>query len=654
MDKLKMHSRDNVAQNIEAVGRLFPNALTEVMRDGKAVQAIDFDVLRQELSREIVEGREERYAFTWPDKRQAILAANAPIAMALRPVVEDSVGRDGTAGAFNSENLYIEGDNLDVLKLLQETYLGKVKMIYIDPPYNTGNDAFVYDDDFAMEGGDFVAANVPYDEHGNMVYDFKKNLDSNGRFHTDWLNMIYPRLRVAKSLLADDGVIFISIDDNEVHNLRKVCDEIFGEGNFVAQLSVQLNPRGRNLDRYVAKTHEAILIYVRDYLNIASIYGIAKEGRMLDEYNRIDERGRFRLIGLRNRNQAFNPTTRPNLYYPLYVDPKTNKVSVTQDDAYTDLVLPDTPDGIRTCWTWMKRKVERENYLLIAEKTSGEWRIFRKDYLVSEDGAISTTLVKSLWTESELNNDYGKKSIRDLFGVSVMSFPKPPELVKKILLMGSRSDSLILDFFSGSATTAHAVMQLNVEDGGHRKFIMVQLPEVTDEKSEAYRAGYTNICEIGKERIRRAGAKIAAEAGEKAAGLDRGFRCLRLDTSNMTDVYYAPDAVTQDGLFAQVDNVKADRTPEDLLLQTMLDLGILLSEPITVEEIAGRRVFNVADGFLLACFDRAVTDETVTAIAKRKPYYAVFRDASMADDSALTNFDQLFAAYSPATVRKVL
>ena len=639
MERMKMHSRDNVAANVEAVGRLFPNALTEVMRDGEAVPAIDFDVLRQELSREIVEGREERYAFTWPDKRQAILAANAPVAMALRPVMADSVGRDGTPGAFDSENLYIEGDNLDVLKLLQETYLGKVKMIYIDPPYNTGSDAFVYDDDFAMADGKFIAASKGYDEDGNRTYDFRTNNKSNGRLHTDWLNMIYPRLRVAKSLLADDGVIFISIGDEELDNLRKVCDEVFGEANFRNQITIRrgaksLQAQFESWDK-LGQGVEYILLYTRN-----SEYRFPKQMRALDEKKPGDW------------NNHWRGTDRPTMRYELF---------------------GHTPEQGQ--WRWSKNRSYQaiKNYQRMLVETGQEESAIVPTEIVDEwyakQGEAIDLLRQSATgkaehyiapTDSELlNNSWmdllvgSSHEINQLFNTKVFETAKLTETIKRMLGFVDK-DALILDFFSGSATTAHAVMQLNAEDGGHRKFIMVQLPETTDEKSEAYRAGYENICEIGKERIRRAGAKIAAAAGEKAADLDLGFRCLRLDTSNMTDVYYAPDAVTQDGLFAQVDNVKADRTPEDLLFQTMLDLGILLSSSIVVEEVAGRRVFNVADGFLLACFDRDVTDEVVTAIAQRKPYYAVFRDASMADDSALTNFDQLFAAYSPATVRRVL
>ena len=639
MERMKMHSRDNVARNIEAVGQLFPNALTEVMRDGKLVQAIDFDVLRQELAREIVEGREERYAFTWPDKRQAILAANAPINATLCPVVEDSVGRDGTAGAFDSENLYIEGDNLDVLKLLQETYLGKVKMIYIDPPYNTGNDAFVYDDAFAMADGEFVAASMVYDEYGNQTYDFRANNESNGRFHTDWLNMIYPRLRVAKSLLADDGIIFISIGDEELDNLRKVCDEVFGEANFRNQITIRrgaksLQAQFESWDK-LGQGVEYILLYTRN-----SEYRFPKQMRALDE----------KRAGAWNNH--WRGTDRPTMRYELFGHtPEQGQWRWSKERSYQAIknyqrMLAETgqeenvPVTTEIVDEWYAK--QGEDIDLLRQSATGK----AEHYIAPTDSVV----LNNSWMDLLVGSSH---EINQLFDTKVFETAKLTETIKRMLGFVDK-DALILDFFSGSATTAHAVMQLNAEDGGHRKFIMVQLPEATDEGGTAYRAGYRNICEIGKERIRRAGAKIAAAACEKAAGLDLGFRCLRLDTSNMTDVYYAPDAVTQDGLFAQVDNVKADRTPEDLLVQTMLDLGILLSASITVEEIAGKRVFNVADGFLLACFDRDVTDEAVTAIAKRKPCYAVFRDASMADDSALTNFDQLFAAYSPATVRRVL
>ena len=661
MDKMKMHTTNKADENFEKLAAMFPNAVTETIdENGIVVRAIDKDVLMQEISCKVVEGREERYQFTWPDKKKSVLTANAPINKTLRPVREDETvptGSDSEGNPYSStgsvnfdstENLYIEGDNLEVLKLLQETYLGKIKMIYIDPPYNTGND-FVYEDDFAQSADEYISNSGQLDEEGNRLV---ANTESNGRFHTDWLNMIYPRLRLAKDLLTDDGVIFISIDDNEVSNLKKICDEIFGADNIVAQLTVQLNPRGRNLDRYIAKTHEYVLIYVKNYLNTNCILGVEKEGKMVEEYNKEDERGKYRLIGLRNRNQAFNPTTRPNLYYPLYVDSSSKKVSTKKDTQFTDEVWPDTPDGIKTCWTWMSKKVDAENNLITAELSNGEWRVFRKDYLVSEDGKSATTLVKSIWTENTINNDYGKKAIKELFGSNLMSFPKPPELVKRMIAIGSRDDSIILDFFSGSATTAHAVMQLNAEDRGNRKLIMVQLPEVTDEKSEAYKAGYKNICEIGKERIRRVAKKIAEE--NPNAKFDGGFRVLKCDSSNMKDVYYNPEQYEANLFTSLTDNIKEDRTTEDLLFQVMLDLGVELSSKIAEYDVAGKKVFNVADGFLIACFDDDVTEETIKAVAKLKPYYFVMRDSSMANDSVATNFEQLFATYSPETVRKVL
>ena len=648
MEKLQMRTKDIASENFQKLAALFPNAVTETVdENGEVVRAIDADVLRQEITEQVVEGREERYQFTWPDKKKTVVLANTPITDTMRLVRDKSIGRDGTSQGIDSENIYIEGDNLNALKLLRETYLGKIKMIYIDPPYNTGND-FIYNDDFSQSSDEYLENSGQFDEEGNRLV---QNTESNGRFHTDWLNMIYSRLRIAKDLLSDDGVMFISIDNNEVFNLKKVCDEVFGSGNFITQFAVQLNPRGRNLDRYVATTHESIIAYAKDYLNTNTMFGVKKEGKMVDEYNREDERGKYRPIGLRNRNQSFNPITRPNLYYPLYVCPSNGKVSTEKSDVYCDEVYPDAPDGTKTCWTWMKKKVEAENDLIIAEKSGDEWRIFRKDYLVSEDGEMATTLVKSLWTDAEINNDYGKKSIKDLFGKNVMSFPKSPELIRKLIEVGVGKEGIIMDFFSGSATTAHTVMQMNAEDGGSRKFIMVQLPEECDENSEAYKAGLQTICDIGEERIKRAGQKIKKETG---ADIDYGVRVLRLDTSNMKDVYYNPAETQQTLIEIFSDNIKPDRTPEDLLFQVMLDLGVMLSSKIEETEIAGKKVFDVADGFLIACFDKDVTDETVTAIAKKKPYYAVFRDSSMASDSVATNFDQIFETYSPETERRVL
>ena len=417
---------------------------------------------------------------------------------------------------------------------------------------------------------------------------------------------------------------------------------------------MQLNPRGRNLDLFVAKTHESVLEYAKNYLQPTTMFGVEKDGKMVDEYNKQDEVGKYRAIGLRNRNQSFNPQTRPNLYFPLYVDPETHRVSTVKDSTYIDEVWPDAPDGTKTCWTWMRTKIEKENNLIIAERSGDKWRIFRKDYLISPDGNVATTLVKSLWTDNTINNDYGKKSIKELFGGNIMSFPKSPELIKKLIMIGMQKDAIIMDFFSGSATTAHAVMQQNAEDGGSRKFIMVQIPEETAEKSEAYKAGYKNICEIGKERIRRAGKKIKEDSPLTTQNLDVGFRVLKCDTSNMKNVYYNPADYEADLFDYMTDNIKSDRTPEDLLFQVMLDLGVELSSKIEETVVAGKKVFDVAEGFLIACFDTDVTDETIKAIAQKQPYYFVMRDSSLANDSVATNFEQIFATYSPDTVRKVL
>ena len=631
MDTLKMHSLDGVQRNIELIGKLFPNAITEVKRDGKVEHAIDFDVLRQELSGSIVEGREERYQFTWPDKKKAMLAANAPITATLRPVVTDSVGKDGTPGGFDSENLYIEGDNLEVLKLLQETYLGKVKMIYIDPPYNTGND-FVYKDDFAQSAADYMDNSGQYDEEGNRLV---TNTESNGRFHTDWLNMIYPRLKLAKDLLADDGVIFISIDDNEQENLKKCCDEIFGADNFIAQMVWQkrTSPDAR---RIVSAGHEYVLAYIKN----------SEIGHEVLNPLPFDDADYARYK---------NPDNDPNGPW-ISTDCTAQGGHGTKDQFY-DMVTPagrvvKLQEGL--CWRYTKKRMEEEiaaGHIWFGSDGNGVPR--KKTYLADRAGKTMWTW----WPNTEVGHTQeATKEIATLLGQSgIMDFPKPIRLMKRIVHIASKKDSIILDFFSGSATTAHAVMKLNAEDGGHRKFIMVQLPEKTDEKSEAYKAGYKNICEIGKERIRRAGRKIKEDAGLTApADLDIGFRCLRLDESNMKPVYYTPEEISQQDMFSLVDNVKSDRTPEDLLFQVMLDLGVLLSSPIEVKEIAGKKVFNVADGFLLACFDHDVTEETVKAIAQMKPYYAVFRDSSMANDSVATNFDQIFETYSPETVRKVL
>lgn len=472
-------SADLISQNLETLKSLFPT----IVKEGK----IDVTELQSLLGEE-VENNEEYYRFTWAGKSLARQEANKPSTGTLRPVKEESKDWDTT------ENIFIEGDNLEVLKLLQKSYANKIKMIYIDPPYNTGKD-FVYKDNYADNLGNYLSITGQTDEEGKKL---STNTESDGRYHSNWLNMIYPRLKLARNLLKDDGVIFISIDDNEVQNLRKVCDEIFGEENFIGQLAVQLNPRGRNLDQFIAKTHEHILIVSKNYSEETTMKGVNKEGRMVAEYNRNDDRGAYRLLGLRNRNQAFNPITRPKLYYPLYVNSANGEVSVKKDFDFNDEVWPDSPEGVKTCWTWNQDKVIKDNKLLIAEKSGDEWRVYRKDYLIGEDGLMATTLVKSIWFEKEISNDYGRQSIKDLFGKSIMDFPKSCSLLTKLIQTAVFDDDIILDFFAGSGTLADATIQLNSEDGGNRKFICVQLPEPTPPESEASKAGYKNIAEIAK------------------------------------------------------------------------------------------------------------------------------------------------------------
>ena len=588
------------------------------------------------------------------DKKKAMLAANAPITATLRPVVADSVGKDGTPGGFDSENLYIEGDNLEVLKLLQETYLGKVKMIYIDPPYNTGND-FVYNDEFGMRSEEWNATSGNYDDEGNQIVGaLEKNTESNGRFHTDWLNMIYPRLKIAKNLLTDDGLIFLSIDDNEMVNLSKICDEIFGESNFIAQMIWKSKPQGGNDNKYIIAEHEYILVYAKN-INFVMVNGkphTSEKYTKQDEY--FAERGLYATAKLDLSTLGY----RVNLDYPIECPDGSVVYPGNVTEEQWKKRKNNTNANNDWQWRWSKDRFARGLQMGLIEfrKNGDQWNVYTKEYeKMDYDGNIISRTVKYRTVIDNVTTINGTTEISSLLANRVFAYPKPVELIKSFCSIATEPESIVLDFFSGSATTAHAVMKLNAEDGGHRKFIMVQLPEKTDEKSEAYKAGYKNICEIGKERIRRAGRKIKEDAGLTApVDLDIGFRCLRLDESNMKPVYYTPEEISQQDMFSLVDNVKEDRTPEDLLFQVMLDLGVLLSSPIEVKEIAGKKVFNVAEGFLLACFDHDVTEETVKAIAQMKPYYAVFRDSSMANDSVATNFDQIFETYSPETVRKVL
>mgnify|MGYP000254136360 CR=1 FL=1 len=630
MDKLTMRTANLADENFKKLAALFPNAVTETVNEnGEVVRAIDKDVLMQEISTTVVEGREERYQFTWPDKKKAMLTANAPISATLRPIKTDSVGKDGTPGGWDSENLYIEGDNLDVLKLLRETYLGKVKMIYIDPPYNTGND-FVYEDDFAEDTDSYLGRSGQYDEQGNQLM---QNTDSNGRFHTDWLNMIYPRLRVAKDLLSEDGVIFISIDDHEQENMRKICDEVYGAENFVGQFIWQRRT-SPDMRKLVSTAHDYIITYAKSRNNLSSaINKVRLTEKDAGNYSNPDNDPRGAWASSDFTAQGY----RPNQMY---------EITTPGGAKFTP------PEG--RCWKNVESeflKQCKEGRMWFGKDGKGIPR--RKTYLSEREGKN----VWTWWPNSEVGHSQeATQEVKILFdGHAYFDYPKPVRLLKKLVQIGSQDDSIIIDFFSGSATTAHAVMQLNAEDGGKRHFVLVQLPETLPEDSDAYKAGYKNICEIGKERIRRAAKKIREDAGlTLTQDFDGGFRCLRLDSSNMQDVYYTPGAMRQDLLSFTTDNIKPDRTPEDLLFQVMLELGMLPSSKITETVIDGKRVLAVADGFLLACFDTGVTTETVTAIAKKQPSYAVFRDASMADDSTATNFDQIFETYSPSTVRKVL
>ena len=632
MEHLNMQSMDKVAANVAKIMELFPNCVTErINAEGKLEHAIDFDMLKQELSDHVVDGLQERYQFTWPDKRKAILAANAPINKTLRPCREESVDFD------NTENLYIEGDNLEVLKLLQETYLGEVKMIYIDPPYNTGNDC-VYEDDFKQSAEEYIENSGQFDEEGNRLV---ANTESNGRFHTNWLNMIYPRLKLAKDLLSEDGVIFISIGEEEISSLKSICDEIFGNNNYISNIS-RIAKTASNMGNFFAASIDYILCYARDinktnkfkgdvdatlYRKVEAV-GIRKGEKYRDDIA-------FFQSGLKHggsRYQVLCPDGQ-------YVNTPNNKPWRANEETFNKW----NDEGLIV--------FKQTNTSPLIDDVTGEqahWNLYTKSYLKDRE-KIGTQPRNIL---IDFINRKGADLIKK-FGIP-FDFAKPIELLVFLIKIVNDENSLILDFFSGSATTAHAVMRLNAEDGGKRKFIMVQLPEVCAENSEAYKAGYKNICEIGKERIRRAGKKIKEENPLTTQDLDIGFRVLKCDSSNMEDVYFTPKEYMdkQQSLF--VDNIKKDRNDEDLLFDAMLKLDTPLSSKIEKITIAGKTVYNVAQGHLMACFDKNVTDEVITAIAKEMPSYFVMRDSSQADDSVAINFEQIFNTYSPQTVRRVL
>ena len=648
MDKLEMKTAGLSQENIQKIRELFPNAVTEVKKDGKIQLAVDFDVLRQDLSDSLIDVGQERYQMTWPGKRESVVLANSSTTDTLRPCREESVDFD------NTQNLYIEGDNLTVLKLLRETYLGKVKMIYIDPPYNTGND-FIYKDDFAVESEAWRKKSGEYDEAGNRLV---RNPESNGRYHSDWLSMMYPRLRLARDLLTDDGVIFISIDDNEQANLKKICDEVFGESNFVGNIIWQTATD--NNPRQIAIEHEYVICYAKSNNLLSPWTIVSKKAKLIEnQYLLLKQRASDIAIiqselrkWIKANEEQLKGVTHYNNVDKFGVYSNSSNSSNTKPGGYTfDIIHPITG---KPCvkpafgWRWTEKtfwNYDAQGDIEWGKDETTQPHVKKRIETVQEqlksiyyeDGRISTKQLESLFGEKKIFNN-----------------PKTINLVKKLIEFVANKDSIILDFFSGSATTAHAVMQLNAEDGGNRKFIMVQLPEPCDEKSEAYKAGYKNICEIGKERIRRAGKKIKEENGLTAQNLDIGFRVLKLDSSNMQDVYYNPHKLTQTLLETTIDNIKPDRTPLDLLFQVMLELGVPLSAKIEEKQVGDKTYYAVNGNDLIACFDNDIDEDVITAIAKEQPLYAAFKDKSFATDSVAINNEQLFKTYSPITKIKVV
>ena len=624
MDKLRMQSSNGVEDNITKIAQLFPDCVTETVdeRSGQPKHLIDFEKLKQNLSDSVMSERAERYQFTWPDKSKAILLANSPINATLRPCREDSVDFD------NTQNLYIEGDNLDVLKCLKETYLHKVKMIYIDPPYNTGND-FVYEDDFAQSSEEYLANSGQFDEQGNRMF---TNAESNGRFHTDWLNMIYPRLKVARDLLTDDGVIFISIDDNEVENLRKVCDEVFGEQNFIATLIWERAFAPKNDAKFISSSHDYIVMCAKRIENF-KIGRLERTQEANARYSNPDNDPR----GVWTSGDMLVKTYNKSCDYPITTP--------------SGKIVNPVPGR---CWRFSEESFlekVKDNRIWFGPEGNGVPRVKRFLSELKFEGMAPTSI---LFHKEVGHSQEGSKEVTALFGdKGVFDGPKPVRLLQRLLTLANLDDnSIILDFFSGSASTAHAVMKMNVEKDKHCSFVMVQLPEHISEKKKEQ--GYETVCEIGKERIRRAGKKIKEESPLTTQDLDTGFRVLKLDSTNMQDIYYSPKDISQADLFSQVDNVKPDRTGEDLLFQVMLELGATLDSKIETTTVAGKTIYNVAEGYLVACFDPDVTDDVVKAIAQMQPAYAVLRDTSMKDDSTATNFEQIFKTFSPDTVTKIL
>lgn len=686
MDKLKMHTPNKADENFKKLAEMFPNAVTETIdENGEVVRAIDKDVLMQEISCTVVDGKEERYQFTWPDKKKSVLLANAPISKTLRPCREESVDFDTT------ENLYIEGDNLDALKLLQETYLGKVKLIFIDPPYNTGKDSFLYNDNFSVDISDYANLAGQYDEDGNLLFDLRVNNESNGRFHSDWLNMLYPRLKIAKDLMSDDGAIFISIDDNELDNLKKICDEIFSAQNFVNIISVKLKniagASGGGEDKRLKKNMEYILVYAKNYSALQpfeNVYTVTPISELVEQYRQEGVSWKYTtaLVNPGEKEYIGSTVDGEGSEIKIYKRVNFSIQSIGQIMKNEGLTEAESYAKYAHCifQTAMPQSSIRPRVMKKVQELGIKNELFSIEY-VPRSGRNKGQLYEQFYrgenfrlfawlkdVSDEVDGVLCKKDLQGTFWDFVgetknltkegkVPFPngkKPLKMLKQILTMQSAKDSIILDFFSGSATTGHATMLANADDEGNRKFIMIQLPEETPVDSDERKAGFCNICELGKERLRIAGREIKEERGFTAQNIDIGFRVLKCDTSNMKDVYYSPSDFDRNLLDLMADNIKEDRTPEDLLFQVMLDLGVELSSKIEETTIGGKKVFDVADGFLIACFDKDVNDETIKAIAQKQPYYFVMRDSSLANDSVATNFEQIFATYSPDTVRKVL
>ena len=640
MDKLKMHSPDLSQDNIAKIRALFPGCVTEARDEatGAVRLAVDFDQLRQELSDHIVDGPQERYRLDWPGKREALALANAPIAMTLRPAHQESVAFQST------RNLLLEGDNLEALKVIQESYLGKIKLIYIDPPYNTGND-FVYDDDFGASAERYLTKSNQVAGSGERLV---ANLDSNGRFHSDWLSMIYPRIRIARNLLADDGIIVASIDENEIANIRKAFDEVFGESNLLFQITLLCNPKGRSQDKYIANCHEYLVGYSKQQLPKGSVNIPKSDEEIAENYRLKDKRGRYRELELRNTHREFGKHNRKNLYYPFYVS-SAGEISLDPVQSWIP-VYPDWDDGFEGCWTWGVDKAKAQLNEVVARKVKGDWKIFRKNYAEGDDGE-ATKQVKSIWTDKIFHTEKGQAVFNGLFETreKIFQSPKSIDTLREVVRMTTQKDSIVLDFFAGSGTTAHAVLSQNAEDGGKRKFIMVQIAEPTPDGSEARKAGFSTVVQITKERIRRAGKKVPEGECHPDWNRDVGFRVLKVDTSNMKDVYYRPDELKQSDLLDMVDNVKEGRTAEDLLFQVLVDWGVDLTLPIRRETVQGKPVFFVDDNALVACFDQGITEDLVKELAGHEPLRVVFRDNGFVSDAVKINVEQIFRQLSPTT-----